>query len=271
LLLIVTPGGLMCALPSVSVVVPAFNEAGRLTTSLPDLLDSLPADAELIVVDDGSSDETAQIAAHALRGVRWSTVIRLEHNLGKGAAVRRGVEQAQGETVIYMDADLATDPQDLPTLVGHLADCEIAIGSRAVAGAVVDCPKSIRIVMGRAFNGMVRLTSGLGLHDTQCGFKAFRSEIAKGLFRLSRLDGYAFDVEILLLARQLGLRIVEVPVRWRHVDGSHIRPLRDSAIMTAEVVRTRTLWRRNQRSASLSVDPSPGARGQTEASLDLSG
>jgi glycosyltransferase involved in cell wall biosynthesis len=223
----------------VSVIVPAFNEARRLPQSLPALLAALRRipGAELIVVDDGSSDDTAAIAAQLLRGVPDCQVIRLPWNSGKGVAVRTGVAAASGAAIVFMDADLSSDVGDLPLLLTALEHAEVALGSRRL-GRGVDRSVSRRLGSW-AFNHLTRALADLDLADTQCGFKAFRRDEAKILFSLARADGFGFDVEVLAIARAAGYRIVEVPVRWSEEPGGTFRVVRHTPAMVAEVVRAR--------------------------------
>jgi glycosyltransferase involved in cell wall biosynthesis len=207
---------------------------------LPRLLSVSDLDAtEIIVVDDGSSDRTAAVAVGLLNDVRHGAVLRLDRNAGKGAAVRAGVAHARGTSTVFMDADLATDPRDIGRLLGGLDRADVVIGSRAAAGATVENAPVMRAVMGWTFNRFLRSATGLELRDTQCGFKAFRTSTARLLFGLSKIDGFAIDVELLLLARGIGLVVEEVPVRWRHQQGSQVSPIRDSLAMLSDVVRLR--------------------------------
>lgn len=227
-----------------SIVVPAFNEARRLDRALPQLLSAVDLEhTEVFVVDDGSTDTTAAVAGAHLSGLPHGHVLRLPANAGKGGATRVGIARARGRAVVFMDADLATDPADLTALLGALESAEVAIGSRAAPGAVVEGATATREIMGRAFNLAARAACGLEHRDTQCGFKAFRGGAGRVLFHLSRLNGFAFDVELLLLARKLGLRVAEVPVHWTAMPGSTVRPVRDPVPMLLDVVRTRLRWR----------------------------
>lgn len=238
--------------PSLSIVIPAFNESARLRSTLPVLIAHVAdRDAEIIVVDDGSDDDTALVAG-AILGTFSGQVIRLPENRGKGAAVRAGVAAARGEAVLFMDADLATDLEALPTVLKALEDADVVVGSRAVDGAIVYQGTRERALMGRAFNRMVRMLTGLEVHDTQCGFKAFRARVAKLLFAMSRVDGFAFDAEMLDYARILGFRIAEVPVVWTAVRGSSVRPVRDSAVAAWALLRI-ALWARPARVRALAA------------------
>jgi dolichyl-phosphate beta-glucosyltransferase len=228
----------------VSVVVPAFNEARRLPTSLPTLLDALRAypGAEVIVVDDGSVDNTATIAEQLLRDLPTGRVIRLPWNCGKGAAVRVGVAAATGETILFTDADLASDLADLPRLLAALSDAEVAVGSRRVGPGV--SRDHVRRIGSWAFNQLTRSFTAIELADTQCGFKAFRHAEAKLLFGMSRAVGFGFDVEVLAMAQAMGYRIVEVPVRWSEEPGGTFRVVRHTPSMLVELARSRRRLRR---------------------------
>jgi len=238
--------------PALSIVVPAYNEADRLETSLGRLIEVLwnglldAWSTEVILVDDGSSDATYDLAARILAPLPRSEVIRLPGNRGKGAAVRAGVARATGAAIAFLDADMSVDPACIPDLVASLDDLDVAIGSRATDGSVVDCRSVRRMLMGRAFNRFATALTGVSTLDTQCGFKAFRAPVARLLFHLAVTDRFAFDVELLDLAQSLGLSIGEVPVRWKHVPGSHIRPIYDPLTMIADVARSRALHRSAQ-------------------------
>jgi hypothetical protein len=228
-----------------TIVVPAFNEAHRLAEGMK-RFDAAVGDGavdidrtEIVVVDDGSADDTAATARALLSSLPHHRVVRLPQNRGKGAAVRTGVALARSTHVAFMDADMAIDPRAIPLLVSGLETNDLVIGSRALPDSMVESTYAIRSVMGRLFNRLVTTGTGLGLEDTQCGFKAFRSPVARLLFHLVRIDRFAFDVEILTRARRLGLRIAEVPVQWRHVFGSSVHPLHDSIAMLTDVGRSR--------------------------------
>jgi glycosyltransferase involved in cell wall biosynthesis len=225
-----------------SIVIPAYDEAARLPETLA-RLDSYFAgrDTEIIVVDDGSSDGTADLARRGVPGGAAPTVIEFPENRGKGAAVRAGVAASTGETVLYMDADLATDITDLDEFLKVLADYDVVVGSRAVPGATVHNTTRLRTVMGRTFNRMMRMLTRLEVHDSQCGYKAFRGDAGRLAFSLSTVDGFAFDPEVLMIASALGLTIAEVPVDWTAVEGSTVRPLRDSVVTGFALLRV--VWR----------------------------
>jgi dolichyl-phosphate beta-glucosyltransferase len=226
--------------PRLSLVIPAYNEAARLTRSIPRLLHVIDRnETEVIVVDDGSTDGTAEVASAHLAGLPRSSVIRLPHNSGKGAAVRSGVVEACGEIIAYMDADMATEPSDLILLLDALRDSPLAIGSRALEASVVEDKSGLRKLMTRTFGLVVASAVDLPMRDTQCGFKAFHGSVAKLLFHGAQVDSFAFDIEVLTRASRLGLETAEVPVRWSQVAGSKVRVFRDSMKMVLDVSRTR--------------------------------
>ena len=228
-----------------SIIVPAFNEAPRLADGFK-RFDAAVADGaidldrtEVVFVDDGSTDQTAATARALLASLPHHRVVSHSRNQGKGSAVRTGVTMAAGACTAYMDADFAIDPRAVPRLLEGLRTSDVVIGSRALPDSMVETRYALRAVMGSLFNRLVTTGTGLGLHDTQCGFKAFRTPAARLLFQLVGIDRFAFDVEILTRARRLGLRIAEVPVQWRHVSGSTIHPMHDSLSMIADVYRSR--------------------------------
>ncbi|MHB1584982.1 MAG: dolichyl-phosphate beta-glucosyltransferase [Acidimicrobiales bacterium] len=222
-----------------SLVIPAYNEVNRLASGLPRLIDAIPSDTEVIVVDDGSSDGTLDLARRHLAGLPRRILVRLPHNRGKGAAVRAGVVQARGDVIAYLDADMATDPRDLVRLVEALGSSPIAVGSRSLRSSVVEKKSRHRTLMTRSFGLLVASTLDLPMRDTQCGFKAFHGSVAKLLFHGATVDRFAFDVELLNRATRLGLRVEEVPVRWTDVSGSKVRVVQDSLKMLLDVGRTR--------------------------------
>jgi glycosyl transferase family 2 len=228
-----------------TVVVPAFNEADRLPEGM-HRFDAAVAEGaidveetELLLVDDGSWDETAATATKLLAPFPHHRVISLPVNRGKGAAVRAGVAAARGRSIAYMDADMAIDPRAVPLLLEGLRDHDIAVGSRALRDSMVETTYVTRSLMGHVFNRLVTAGTGLGLRDTQCGFKALRAPVARLLFGLVGIDRFAFDVELLLRAHRLGLAITEAPVQWKHVVGSTVQPLTDSVTMVTDAFRSR--------------------------------
>ncbi len=236
--------------PSLSLVVPAYNEAGRIAATLREataFLAGQPFASELILVDDGSSDETARVARETLAGRPNARVLAIPHG-GKAAAVRAGMAESRLEQVAFSDADLATPLAALHDLRAALAaGCDVAIGSREGTGARRIGEPLYRHLMGRAFNGLVWALLLRGIPDTQCGFKLFRREAARAILARSRLyaDGSpvsgprvtAFDVELLVVARALGLRVCPVPVVWTYGEGSKVHPLKDSWHNMRDVLR----------------------------------
>lgn len=256
--------------PALSIIIPAFDEAARLPTSLPLLLEQVRGtDTEVIVVDDGSADATIAVASRLLRPVPGAHVMALPRHRGKGAAVRAGVERARGNKIVFMDADMATDLAHLPSLVAGLDDAHVVVGSRAAPGAVVIGLSPARAAMEWGFNRLARAVTGVQLHDTQCGFKAFRASAAKVLFHLLHEDGLAFDVELLALADRIGYRTVELPVRWQAVRGSHVRIPSDMIAMSLSVGRIRTRTRRGQFTASIEASCRWGAQPGHEIAAGL--
>ena len=216
-----------------SVVVPAYNESSRLPATLVRLrayLDSAAEPYEVIVVDDGSADDTAEVADRAATSWPQLRVLRLASNQGKGAAVRAGMLAATGELRLFSDADLSAPIEELPKLRQHLSPtCHVVIGSRAVSGAVIETHQpGRREMMGRTYNRLLQLVALPGLHDTQCGFKLFTADAATACFEPLRTLRFGFDAEVLLRARRLGLGIAEVPVRWGHREDSRVNAMRDS-------------------------------------------
>lgn len=244
--------------PELSIILPAFNEAARLPVSIPLLVEHLAGQAhttEVIIVDDGSSDDTVRVATELLRALPRSGVLKLGHHAGKGAAVRAGVAHATGRTIVFMDADMATDLEFLDPLVASLDDVHLAIGSRSAPGAVTSGVTPSSDAAHRLFNTLARTATGLDVTDFQCGFKAFRAATGKLLFQLVRERGYAFDVELLVLAERMGFAHREVPVHWRAVRGSHVRIVVDSLEMAYQLGRV-SRRRHHQVLAALEAHPS---------------
>ena len=215
--------------------MPAYQEERRLPATLASViayLDGRRAPYELIVVDDGSRDGTADVATQGIAALgERGRLLRLPANRGKGAAVRAGVQAARGEHVLVTDADLSTPIEELESLERACASgADVAIGSRALnRSLIVRRQPLLREWSGRLFNLVVQLLALPGIHDSQCGFKLFRAEVAQDLFGRAQSDGFGFDVEVLALAKHLGYRIAEVPVRWRNDDDSRLSLARGAA------------------------------------------
>ncbi len=238
---------------SLSIVVPAYNEAVRLGATLPKILDYLSnnvPESELIVVDDGSTDNTAaaarEILSAAAERVRTS-VLSYQSNLGKGRAVRLGLLASRGEVTLFSDADLSTPITETPKLVEPIlrGECDLAFGSRALDRTLIGVHQSWRREQGgRVFNLVVRLATSLPFWDTQCGFKAFRMSVCRPIIEGATVDRFGFDVELLYIAYRAGLRLKEVPVRWDHYEGSKVNVASDSVKMLGEVALIRQQARR---------------------------
>src|SRR5438874_3543705 len=233
-------------LPPFSVVIPCFNEQARIGNTLHVTLNYLAANAptsELIVVNDGSSDATGAIARKILAETKVTTRL-LENfpNRGKGAAVRTGLLAATKPIGLFSDADLSTPIEETPKLIELIANGEvdIAFGSRALDRSLIGVHQPWRREQaGRVFNLLVRVATGLPFWDTQCGFKAFRLDVCRPILEAARVDGFAFDVELLLLAHRAGLRIREIPFRWNHAEGGKVSFFCDSLRMLREVIALR--------------------------------
>jgi dolichyl-phosphate beta-glucosyltransferase len=227
----------------ISIVIPAYNEEERLPTTLRTIIDyfeNLSKDYEIIVVDDGSQDNTAEIAQHFNPRVN---VIKLPKNSGKGAAVREGISHAQGDFILFSDADLSTPITEFHKLQESLENgSHVAIGSRAIDSSLIKVHQPFyREFMGKTFNKIVRALVLRGIQDTQCGFKMFKNSVAKQIFSLAKIDGFGFDVEILYLAHKMNFKIAEIPVEWRNDTKSKISPVYDSLKMFFEILKIRSL------------------------------
>lgn len=237
---------------SLSVIIPAYNEEVRLEKSLRTIVDYLRENwpnGELIVVDDGSSDNTAEHARQILEnsGNVRTSVISYKSNLGKGRAVRLGLLAARGDVTLFSDADLSTPITETPKLVEPIlrGECDVTFGSRALDRRLIGVHQPWRREQGgRVFNLVVRLATGLPFWDTQCGFKAFRMSVCRPLVEAATVDRFGFDVELLYLAYKAGLRLREIPVRWDHNEGSKVNVLSDSFRMLNEVSLIRQQSRR---------------------------
>ena len=235
----------MGAAPHLSVIIPAYNEAKRISRTL-DTLQKYLHDtgwrAEVIVVNDGSSDETVAVV-ESYRS-QW-TILRLIDNggnRGKGFSVRSGALAAQGDIILFTDADLSAPITEAPKVIDPIVsgECDVTFGSRAVDRSLIGVHQSpFRETSGRIFNLFVQALTGLPFKDTQCGFKAFRRAAVSQVFGRQTIMGFGFDPEILYLAKKRGLRLREIPVRWDHVEGTTVRFLRDSCRMFLDLLRIR--------------------------------
>lgn len=232
--------------PGLSVIIPAYNEEARLGRTLSRIHEHFRTDPrlanalEIIVVDDGSTDGTVRVAQEWARtgphcGFR---LFSNEKNHGKGYSVRRGILEAGGRIALFTDADLSAPVEESEKLLAAIAEGhDIAIGSRAIDRSLISAHQSVfRETAGIIFNAFVRLFTGLPLHDTQCGFKAFVREPCRIIFEQQRIEGFGFDPEVLFLAQRHGLRTAEVPVRWAHDPATKVHVVRDSVLMFGDLM-----------------------------------
>ena len=226
-----------------SVIVPSFNEEARLPHSL-DLIaayvNAANRSTEVLVVDDGSNDRTAEVAASFTERIANLRVLKNGENRGKGYSVRHGMQEARGEYVLFTDADLSAPIEEADKLLSALQQFDIAIGSRALNRDLIDVHEShFREFAGIIFNRIVRIVLWLPFVDTQCGFKAFRRERCRIIFEQQRIERFGFDPELLYLARHHGLKATEIPVRWSHSPATKINMMRDSIQMFVDVFTIR--------------------------------
>ena len=215
---------------SLSIVIPAYNEEHRLPQTLQKVLNWIGGRnfpfLEVIVVDDGSRDGTARVVGEFAASHPCLRLLPNPGNRGKGYAVRHGMLKAKGEWILYTDADLSSPIEEIEKLcrTARQQNAAVAIGSRAVDRSLVEVHQpALRELSGRCFNLVMRLVTGLPFRDTQCGFKLYRADAAREIFSRQKQDGFSFDVEDLLIARKLGVKAVEVPVRWANVEGTKVR------------------------------------------------
>jgi dolichyl-phosphate beta-glucosyltransferase len=227
-----------------SIIIPAYNESGRIRPTLDELLryvEQRKWDTEILVVDDGSRDDTREIVREY--GKAHSQILLVENpgNRGKGYSVRNGMLHARGDICLFTDADLSSPISEAQKLFDAIAaGADIAIGSRWLrADLQTERQPLYRQLFGRIYNLVLRIFLNLNFVDTQCGFKAFRREAAQRIFPLQRIERWGFDPEILFLARRLGFTVKEVPVIWAHSEGTRLNPFRDGIRMFGEVLRVR--------------------------------
>jgi glycosyltransferase involved in cell wall biosynthesis len=228
-----------------SIVIPAYNEDGRLPKTLDSIfsyLNARPHRAEIIIVDDGSSDRTIEIVVACRQKYPGLRLLSNAGNRGKGFSVRHGMLEACGEIALFTDADLSTPIEEADKLLATLREggYDAAIGSRALDRSLIEVHQSvIREQAGIFFNRLVRWIMGIEFSDTQCGFKAFRMERARIIFEQQRVEHFGFDPEILFLAKRMGLRVAEVPVRWSHDTATKVNVAADGIRMFLELLLIR--------------------------------
>ena len=242
-----------------SIIVPAYNEEKRLPSSLPQIIQFVRDQdypAEVIVVDDGSTDGTAEIVKKYQKEASFISLMQVDHG-GKGHAVKAGMKMANGEYLFLCDSDLSMPIKEVtkflpPALDGY----DLAIASREIEGAHRYDEPAYRHLMGRVFNLIVRLMAVHGIHDTQAGFKCFRRHAAHQLFPLQTISGWGFDVEILFVAQRHGMQIVEVPINWYYADRSQVKPIQDTYNMFREVLKVRlNAWQGRYNPTNKDTDP----------------
>lgn len=232
-----------------SVVVPAYNEELRIQRTLERLAEYYDAqeyDFDVAVISDGSTDRTNEIVEEFAKTHPNFILVKSEPNQGKGAVVRQGMLRAEGDYVLFCDADLATPQEETEKLLPRvIAGADIAIGSRPLRESNLEIRQPwYREMLGRTFNGVVQLLAIKGIADTQCGFKIFTREAAQEVFKRCKLNGFSFDLEALMIARDLGYKIEEIPIRWMHQEGSKVRVLRDGTRMVLDLVKLRLKGKR---------------------------
>jgi dolichyl-phosphate beta-glucosyltransferase len=233
--------------PDVSIVIPAYNESSRISQPLGIILSYIrdnKLNAEVIVVDDGSSDDTSQVAERAFAAVPGvsTQVIRYEPNRGKGFAVKTGLLAANADVALFTDADLSTPIEEMSKLIDPIkaGEYDVAFGSRAIDRSLIGTHQPWRREQGgKVMNLIIRTMSGLPFSDTQCGFKAFNMLKFRPLLELMTIDRFGFDVEFLFVAQHNGLRSAEIPVRWNDVEGSKVSVVRDTRRMISELNQIR--------------------------------
>lgn len=244
-----------------SVVIPAYNEQERIGSTLEAVaayFEQQPYVTEILIVDDGSKDQTVAVVNDFATEHPAFKVISNPRNRGKGAVVRQGMLAAKGEYVLFSDADLSSPIEEVERLLPQLqtGDYAVAIGSRNKGGDGVKIDAQLkRKFIGRVFNSIVQTATTLDFQDTQCGFKLFTRQAAQEIFSHQKLPGFSFDVEILYIAKQLQLKVTEVGVNWTHVPASKVNLVRDSARMFRDVVQIRRLHRNTRRPRTDRVVP----------------
>lgn len=219
-------------MPNLSIVIPCYNEEQRLPATLNSIhmyLNKQQISAEIIIVDDGSADRTIEVAKSFQRIIPGLWVLHYSQNQGKGFAVQQGMLSAQGDFVLFMDADNASELSQIEKLWPYVGSYDVVIGSRALADSdIVSQQPWHRRLLGRAGNSLIQTALVSGINDTQCGFKLFSKRTVKAIFNRQKTSGFGADIEILTIAQRLGYQLKEVGVTWRDAKGSKVRPIRDA-------------------------------------------
>ncbi|MBS1724670.1 MAG: glycosyltransferase family 2 protein [Armatimonadetes bacterium] len=238
------------ARPHLAVIIPAYNEEERIGPTLERVREYLSTQAYewcVLVVSDGSKDRTVGIVSEMAAQDPRFTIIDSQPNRGKGFVVRKGFLLAEADLLLLSDADLASPIEEVEKLMERMPAADIAIGSRPLKESNLEVRQPWhREMLGRAFNFAVQLLAIKGIHDTQCGFKLFKRDVAREVFVRCKLDGFSFDFEALMAARDLGYSIAEVPVRWRHQEGSKVVLMRDGPRMLRDLVKLRLAGKRRR-------------------------
>ena len=237
--------------PLLTLIIPAYNEADRLPNTIQQIQEhrrSWNFPFELIIVVEPSEDRTLGLAENAVKSRSDLKVLTHHEKRGKGFAVRSGMHRARGDFIFFTDADLSTPLEDLDAAMALFTrdrSIDVIVGNRMhPESQILERQNLTRESMGKVFNRIVQMATGLRIKDTQCGFKGFRNRAAKEIFGRQRMDGFSFDVEVLLLAQAMGFAIVELPVHWTNSTASRVHPIRDSTRMFFDVIRVRRLVKR---------------------------
>jgi dolichyl-phosphate beta-glucosyltransferase len=233
------------------VIVPAYNEEARIASSLTRIVEyysAQPYTWHVTVISDGSTDRTEAIVQEFAAQHPEITLLSYTQNRGKGYAVRKGMLEVEGELLLFCDADLATPQEETSKLLEHVrAGADVAIGSRPLRESRLERRQPwYRELFGRMANGVVQLLAIRGIKDTQCGFKMFKFAVARDVFRRCTMDGFSFDLEALMIARDLGYRIDEIPIRWSHQEGSKVVLMRDGPRAFRDLIILRFRSRRKR-------------------------
>ena len=237
----------MQPLQKLSVVIPAYNEEKRIRTALEQILKYFKDrdhEYEILVVNDGSTDQTAAVAREVLKGCPFQ-ILDIQPNRGKGNAVKTGMLKAAGDLILFTDADLSTPIEEFDKFIrAHGQGYDVVIGSRDLPDSKVEVHQApLRELMGKVFNLIARMLTFRGIHDSQCGFKSFTHAAARQLFSLQKIDGFSFDAELLYLCQRKGYRLLECPVTWRNEPQSRVRIVSDPIKMFLDLIRIRWIHR----------------------------